>query len=299
MTERVADLSLNWDFTDFRNYDPQLGRLHQIDPIDKEDQSPYSWVVNNPINYNDPLGLDTIPQKVVDWPNFDVVNNEIVLPAVNISPSSSQESSSESTGVSDLSSLGGWEGQFARSYDRSWGMNNGNWNYYRNNDLVNPYVWSEEEIQAALDVELQIALMLLPAPKAPPGIVLNSIFGSGKGFSKLFIRSFVAKAAAGQVRIKLPPKRVTDSGYTYTTTAGKHLTDRAKKGEHANRLSRPFMNYSLVIKEIMSAGKGVPDATFKGGMNWKVPGTFRDNTGIWELGLNPETGVIYHFNFVH
>lgn len=54
------------------------------------------------------------------------------------------------------------------------------------------------------------------------------------------------------------------------------------------------MNSSLTIQEIMQAGKGIPDATFKGGLNWKVPGAFRGAQGIWELGINPETKVIYH-----
>lgn len=33
-------------------------------------------------------------------------------------------------------------------------------------------------------------------------------------------------------------------------------------------------------------------------MNWKAPGTFRGSKGIWELGINPKTRVIYHLNFV-
>jgi len=59
------------------------------------------------------------------------------------------------------------------------------------------------------------------------------------------------------------------------------------------------MNSPLTIQEIMSTGKGTLDATFKGGMNWRVPGTFRGSQGIWELGINPKTNVIYHFNFTH
>lgn len=49
----------------------------------------------------------------------------------------------------------------------------------------------------------------------------------------------------------------------------------------------------------LSSGKGVPDAFFKGGMNWKVPGTFQGSKGIFELGINPETNTIYHFLFKH
>jgi uncharacterized protein (TIGR02594 family) len=48
--------------TEFRSYDPQIGRFHQIDPLTEvsDNWSPYSFVQNNPILYNDPLGLDTL-----------------------------------------------------------------------------------------------------------------------------------------------------------------------------------------------------------------------------------------------
>ena len=54
--------------TDFRGYDPQIGRFWQIDPLAEysENQSPYSFAGNNPILLNDPLGLmsdSTHPQE--------------------------------------------------------------------------------------------------------------------------------------------------------------------------------------------------------------------------------------------
>jgi hypothetical protein len=39
------------------------------------------------------------------------------------------------------------------------------------------------------------------------------------------------------------------------------------------------MKSPLTIQEIMSTGKGIPDATFKGGMNYKVPGSFNGSQG--------------------
>lgn len=91
----------------------------------------------------------------------------------------------------------------------------------------------------------------------------------------------------------------TKGGYTFTETAGKHLTEVVKRGENAGQLVRPYMKSPLTIQEIMSTGKGVPDAFYKGGMNWRVPGTFRGSQGIWELGVNPKTNIIYHFNFTY
>jgi RHS repeat-associated protein len=59
MTERVADLSLNWDFTEWRNYDPVLGRFHQVDELADIFSSitPYNYSLNNPVNFADPTGL--------------------------------------------------------------------------------------------------------------------------------------------------------------------------------------------------------------------------------------------------
>ena len=45
---------------DFRNYDPALGRLNQVDPMaDKYSSlSPYHYSFNNPARFNDPSGLE-------------------------------------------------------------------------------------------------------------------------------------------------------------------------------------------------------------------------------------------------
>ena len=45
----------------FRMYDPQIGRFWQIDPLAEasDNWSPYAYAQDNPVFYNDPLGLDT------------------------------------------------------------------------------------------------------------------------------------------------------------------------------------------------------------------------------------------------
>lgn len=65
-TELNSDFDVSLYETDFRNYDPQLGRFHQIDELGEvtDNWSPYSFVQNNPILYNDPLGLDTVKAKI-------------------------------------------------------------------------------------------------------------------------------------------------------------------------------------------------------------------------------------------
>ena len=57
--------------TEFRRYDPQIGRFHQIDPLGEwtEGWSLYSFAFNNPISFNDPLGLTadttTLPEVIL------------------------------------------------------------------------------------------------------------------------------------------------------------------------------------------------------------------------------------------
>jgi RHS repeat-associated protein len=62
--------------TDYRSYDPQIGRFHQIDNLSEitEEWSPYSFAFDNPISFNDPLGLlatgdSTKPNPTIANPN--------------------------------------------------------------------------------------------------------------------------------------------------------------------------------------------------------------------------------------
>lgn len=62
---------LEWYATDFRGYDAQIGRFHQVDPLGEltEDWSGYSYALNSPLLYNDPLGLisDRVGQDITGW----------------------------------------------------------------------------------------------------------------------------------------------------------------------------------------------------------------------------------------
>ena len=85
-TERIEDLNLGVDFTDFRVYDPAVARWWHIDTIEKFHESPYAWVTNNPILYNDPLGLDTthvnnIDPATIDYENDVTITDEVVISA--------------------------------------------------------------------------------------------------------------------------------------------------------------------------------------------------------------------------
>ena len=84
--------------------------------------------------------------------------------------------------------------------------------------------------------------------------------------------------------------------FSFTKTASKHLTDLVSKGPYAGKLARPFMRSPLTIKEIMKS-KGMSDPAVKGALNFKVPGKFRNSQGNWELVIDPDKNLIYHFNF--
>jgi len=58
-TELNTDFDISWYETDFRDYDPQLGRFWQIDELSNlnYDYSVYAYANNNPISLNDPFGL--------------------------------------------------------------------------------------------------------------------------------------------------------------------------------------------------------------------------------------------------
>lgn len=70
-----------------------------------------------------------------------------------------------------------------------------------------------------------------------------------------------------------------------TEAVAGHAKDIVTKGPFRGELARPFLNNpQLLGKEIMAAGKGVPDpGGVAGALRWDVPGTFRGSQGTWEL----------------
>ncbi|MFH7012563.1 RHS repeat-associated core domain-containing protein [Flavobacterium sp. FlaQc-52] len=78
---------------------------------------------------------------------------------------------------------------------------------------------------------------------------------------------------------------IEQGGYSITKTVANNLS------------SRPYINSPSTIKNIMEFGTKSADKFFKGGVNYRATGTFQGSQGVWELGINPETKVIYHFLF--
>jgi len=61
--------------TEFRQYDPRLGRWLSVDPVVKHHESPYAAYSNNPILFIDPNGADTLllHLKEVESPLNDII----------------------------------------------------------------------------------------------------------------------------------------------------------------------------------------------------------------------------------
>jgi RHS repeat-associated protein len=67
--------------TEFRNYDHQIGRFHQVDPLAYStfNWSPYAFVQNNPLLFNDPLGLDTLKRNKNGFLPKQARENDVIL----------------------------------------------------------------------------------------------------------------------------------------------------------------------------------------------------------------------------
>lgn len=77
---------LEWYDAIFRGYDPQVGRFIQVDPFAEasENWTPYAFVQNNPILYNDPYGLDTVRGKIPE--NYTPQPGDIWVPGTGSTP---------------------------------------------------------------------------------------------------------------------------------------------------------------------------------------------------------------------
>jgi hypothetical protein len=86
--------------------------------------------------------------------------------------------------------------------------------------------------------------------------------------------------------------------FRYTKTASKHFAEVVTRGQYKGKLSRPYMGSPITVNEIMASNIPVPDpGGLAGGLRWNVPGRFRGTEGTWELVVDPESKIIYHFNF--
>jgi RHS repeat-associated protein len=61
--ERSDEIAEGLFSAEYWEYDGRIGRRWNVDPIDKEYESPYASIGNNPIWFTDPNGLDTVKSR--------------------------------------------------------------------------------------------------------------------------------------------------------------------------------------------------------------------------------------------
>ena len=59
--EHNQELGLDWYDYGWRNYNPEIGRWMNVDPLAEITMQPYSAFNNNPIFYTDPTGMIAEP----------------------------------------------------------------------------------------------------------------------------------------------------------------------------------------------------------------------------------------------
>ena len=281
---------LNWYDYGARQYDAALGIFTTVDPSSEKyyPTSPYVYCGGDPINRIDPTGAD--------WYKDSDGNYHWAERGGDIAEGWTWVGSSVSIEISKSKYV----------------------NYYENGGIVaNKPVNAFDLIASSPKLQNLFLGENSLLSEASKSRLLNGLVSRGTDAIARPIGEFLVWSGAGELGgplvgqifgwgakglTKLLGKfaeRFAIQEYTYTQTVTNHFLDIVKKGPYKGELSRPFLNSPLTIQEIMKTGKGIPDATFKGGFNWKVPGTFRESQGVWELGINPKTKVIYHFDFVN
>ena len=85
----------------------------------------------------------------------------------------------------------------------------------------------------------------------------------------------------------------------FTKTVEKGLNELIKHGPRKGELSRPYLkNPTLVIQEIIAAGKSIPDpGGISTALRWDVSGTSQGAAGVWQLVIDTDTNTVLHFFF--
>ncbi len=100
---------LDWYETTFRGYDPQIGRFNQIDKLAAlfANATPYNFVLNNPINYSDPLGLDTVRVNGEGAHKIKIRQGDVLAMTIGDETSYSKYDPSNKEAVNGFVSTGG------------------------------------------------------------------------------------------------------------------------------------------------------------------------------------------------
>jgi hypothetical protein len=106
----------------------------------------------------------------------------------------------------------------------------------------------------------------------------------------------------GKVGTALSP--AADAASRFFSGKGAQATDYlVRNADKLNRTktvmsnigTRPYINSTLLIQQIMQSSSPMPDPYTASGLKWVVEGMHNGSSGIYELVINPDTMTIIHF----
>jgi hypothetical protein len=91
----------------------------------------------------------------------------------------------------------------------------------------------------------------------------------------------------------------------WSCNAGRGAAQAVKVGDYtltrtvAGKLAeRPYLSSPNTLREIMAAGKPIPDpGGVAGALRWDVPGAFNGSAGTWQLVVDPKSNTVLHWLF--
>jgi RHS repeat-associated protein len=124
------------------------------------------------------------------------------------------------------------------------------------------------------------------------GLLLKPL---GAAIRALAGESAVTKAAMGAEAAVCAEGGTAAGSAGEAVKVGEYTLTRTVAGKLAER---PYLNSPLTLREIMAAGRPIPDpGGVAGALRWDVPGAFRGSAGTWELVVNPQTNTVLHWLF--
>jgi RHS repeat-associated protein len=286
----------------YRQYEPRLGRWKSLDPamVKYPNLSPYVAFINNPVFYTDPFGND--PPEEDGTKEGEYYQYSFTY--------TSNEEGEKTTVTTDYywhqgseNTKAGW--YTAGSYAELQPVRNAVLDIAEQLGVVDKmtaaaqmrsFQGNLEKLENAGGIDVIGFEKFLKSEEANEIISDFNIRYSGSGRIDPVDYDFeiLLMAYGGVAAIESILNRVGAKGGIKAIQAGKYtLTNKVAQG----LATRPYINSPSTITNIMKSGKGIADKFFKGGVNYKVPGTFQGYKGIFELGINPETNTIYHFLF--
>ncbi|WP_299362482.1 RHS repeat-associated core domain-containing protein [Winogradskyella sp.] len=314
--ELEESLGIDWYKMDMRQYDPAIARWTSIDPVVHHEYSTYSAFDSNPVFWADPSGADS----QVHWEgNLETTTYEERMKSKkeNVGKAKSgnnpnpykayfaQESKKVSAILNDMALVDAATTALEAKDSFDAGIMSFVEDTYTLAEswLQNPLGTLATIVSGTVDEIESTTNDFISSGYSDPGLFMldrsytamsNMTLNdwayaagySAPGAASGIFGGYVMSGVRVSSLIYTSWNRIPDiSGYTTTRTVANNLA------------SRPFINSPHTIRNIISTGRGVPDEFFKGGRNWVTPGTFNGSEGIFELGMNTSTKVIYHFMF--